>query len=98
LINSLKEGSGFEGLDSSTANSMELEELRHEKEMQREEIQKLMGQIHQLKSELQVRVTVIHLPDSHFLSTQLDLRLSLYLGGRGIIEMCETSAGILITI
>lgn len=53
LINSLKEGSGFEGLDSSTANSMELEELRHEKEMQREEIQKLMGQIHQLKSELQ---------------------------------------------
>ncbi|XP_005390390.1 PREDICTED: golgin subfamily A member 5 [Chinchilla lanigera] len=53
LINSLKEGSGFEGLDSSTANSMELEELRHEKDMQREEIQKLMGQIHQLRSELQ---------------------------------------------
>lgn len=53
LINSLKEGSGFEGLDSSTANSMELEELRHEKEMQKEEIQKLMGQIHQLRSELQ---------------------------------------------
>lgn len=53
LINSLKEGSGFEGLDSSAANSMELEDLRHEKEMQREEIQKLMGQIHQLRSELQ---------------------------------------------
>lgn len=53
LINSLKEGSGFEGLDSSTANSVELEELRHEKETQREEIQKLMGQIHQLRSELQ---------------------------------------------
>uniref|UniRef100_K9ING2 Golgin subfamily A member 5 n=1 Tax=Desmodus rotundus TaxID=9430 RepID=K9ING2_DESRO len=53
LINSLKEGSGFEGLDSNTANSMELEELRHEKELQREEIQKLMGQIHQLRSELQ---------------------------------------------
>ncbi|XP_045864816.1 golgin subfamily A member 5 [Meles meles] len=53
LINSLKEGSGFEGLDSSTANSMELEELRHEKEMQKEEIQKLMVQIHQLRSELQ---------------------------------------------
>ncbi|XP_057588728.1 golgin subfamily A member 5 isoform X2 [Hippopotamus amphibius kiboko] len=53
LINSLKEGSGFEALDSSTANSMELEELRHEKEMQREEIQKLMGQMHQLRSELQ---------------------------------------------
>ncbi|KAM5338442.1 golgin subfamily A member 5 [Glossophaga mutica] len=53
LINSLKEGSGFEGLDSNTANSMELEELRHEKELQREEIQKLMGQVHQLRSELQ---------------------------------------------
>ncbi|XP_007942692.1 golgin subfamily A member 5 [Orycteropus afer afer] len=53
LINSLKEGSGFEGLDSSAASSMELEELRHEKEMQREEIQKLLGHIHQLRSELQ---------------------------------------------
>lgn len=53
LINSLKEGSSFEGLDSSAASSMELEELRHEKEMQKEEIQKLMGQIHQLRSELQ---------------------------------------------
>ncbi|GAB1297724.1 Golgin subfamily A member 5 [Apodemus speciosus] len=53
LINSLKEGSSLEGLDSSTASSMELEELRHEKEMQKEEIQKLMGQIHQLRSELQ---------------------------------------------
>lgn len=55
LINSLKEGSGFEGVDSSTASSMELEELRHEKDMQREEIQRLMGQIQQLRSELQVR-------------------------------------------
>ncbi|XP_008819941.1 golgin subfamily A member 5 [Nannospalax galili] len=53
LISSLKEGSGFEGLDSSAASSLELEELRHEKEMQKEEIQKLMGQIHQLRSELQ---------------------------------------------
>ncbi|XP_054988938.1 golgin subfamily A member 5 [Sorex araneus] len=53
LINSLKEGSGFEGVDGSAASSMELEELRHEKEMQKEEIQKLMGQIHQLRSELQ---------------------------------------------
>lgn len=34
LITSLKEGSNFEGLDSSTAGSMELE-LRREKEMQR---------------------------------------------------------------
>lgn len=66
MINSLKEGSGFEGLDSNTANSMELEDLRHEKEMQREEIQKLMGQIHQLRSELQVRFLTVHFSDSHF--------------------------------
>lgn len=65
MINSLKEGSGFESLDSSTANSMELEELRHEKEMQREEIQKLMGQIHQLRSELQVRFIPVHFRDSY---------------------------------
>lgn len=65
MINSLKEGSGFEGLDSNTANSMELEDLRHEKEMQREEIQKLMGQIHQLRSELQVRFLTVHFRDSH---------------------------------
>nr|XP_033807130.1 golgin subfamily A member 5 isoform X2 [Geotrypetes seraphini] len=51
LINSLKEGSGIEGLDS--VNTMELEELKHERDMQREEIQKLMGQIQQLRSELQ---------------------------------------------
>lgn len=44
---------------------MELEDLRHEKEMQREEIQKLMGQIHQLRSELQVRFLTVHFRDSH---------------------------------
>ncbi|XP_072479666.1 golgin subfamily A member 5 isoform X2 [Notamacropus eugenii] len=53
LISSLKEGSGFEGLDSHTASTMELEDLRHEKEMQREEMQKLMGQLQQLRTELQ---------------------------------------------
>ncbi|MEE6494373.1 hypothetical protein FKM82_017118 [Ascaphus truei] len=53
LINSLKEGSGIEGLDSSTASTMEVEELRHERDMQREDIQKLMGHIQQLKTELQ---------------------------------------------
>ncbi|XP_067403159.1 golgin subfamily A member 5 isoform X2 [Emydura macquarii macquarii] len=53
LINSLKEGSGIEGLDSLTASTMELEELRHERETQKEEIQKLMGQIQQLRTELQ---------------------------------------------
>lgn len=65
MINSLKEGSSFEGLDSNTANSMELEDLRHEKEMQREEIQKLMSQIHQLRSELQVRFLTVHFRESH---------------------------------
>ena len=74
MINSLKEGSGFEGLDSSTANSMELEELRHEKEMQREEIQKLMGQIHQLRSELQVRFMVVQLSRHHLPSGVNSLR------------------------
>uniref|UniRef100_A0A6G1RN18 Golgin subfamily A member 5 n=1 Tax=Hypotaenidia okinawae TaxID=2861861 RepID=A0A6G1RN18_9GRUI len=53
LINSLKEGSGIEGLDSNTASAMELEELRHERDTQREEIQKLMGQIQQMRTELQ---------------------------------------------
>ncbi|NXJ00375.1 GOGA5 protein, partial [Psophia crepitans] len=53
LINSLKEGSGIEGLDSNTASTMELEELRHERDTQREEIQKLLGQIQQLRTELQ---------------------------------------------
>ncbi|KAM9293876.1 golgin subfamily A member 5 [Gastrophryne carolinensis] len=53
LISSLKEGSGIEGLDSHMASSMELEEMRHERDMQREEIQKLLAQIQQLKAELQ---------------------------------------------
>ncbi|XP_035395563.1 golgin subfamily A member 5 isoform X2 [Cygnus atratus] len=53
LINSLKEGSGIEGMDSHTASTVELEELRHERDTQREEIQKLMGQIQQMRTELQ---------------------------------------------
>ncbi|XP_060036922.1 golgin subfamily A member 5 isoform X2 [Erinaceus europaeus] len=53
LISSLKEGSGLEGFDSSVATSVELEELRHEREMQREEMQRLTGQVHQLRAELQ---------------------------------------------
>ncbi|XP_015282660.1 PREDICTED: golgin subfamily A member 5 [Gekko japonicus] len=53
LINSLKEGSGIEGLDSQTASIMELEELRHEREMQKEEMQRLRGQMQQLRTELQ---------------------------------------------
>ncbi|KAJ7345120.1 hypothetical protein JRQ81_001070 [Phrynocephalus forsythii] len=53
LINSLKEGSGIEGLDSQTSSLMELEELRHERDMQKDEMQKLRGQIQQLRTELQ---------------------------------------------
>ncbi|KFV74866.1 Golgin subfamily A member 5 [Struthio camelus australis] len=53
LINSLKEGSGIEGLDNHTASTMELEELKHERDTQKEEMQKLMGQIQQLRTELQ---------------------------------------------
>ncbi|XP_041122659.1 golgin subfamily A member 5-like [Polyodon spathula] len=53
LISSLKEGAEIDGLDSHTASTMELEELRHERDMQREEIQKLMGQFQQLRTELQ---------------------------------------------
>ncbi|XP_006268862.1 golgin subfamily A member 5 [Alligator mississippiensis] len=53
LINSLKEGSGIEGLDSHTASTMELEELRHERDTQKEEIQKLKGQMQLLRTELQ---------------------------------------------
>ncbi|XP_061598959.1 golgin subfamily A member 5 [Cololabis saira] len=53
LISSLKEGSGLDPMDSSSAAALELEELRHEKELQREEIQKLQGQVGSLRSEVQ---------------------------------------------
>ncbi|KAL4656206.1 golgin subfamily A member 5 [Arapaima gigas] len=53
LISSLKEGSGLEGLEGGVAGGLELEELRHEKELQREEIQKLQGQIQSLRAEMQ---------------------------------------------
>ncbi|XP_067848034.1 golgin subfamily A member 5 [Heptranchias perlo] len=53
LINSLKEGSGIEGLENHAVSIMELEELRHERDMQREEVQKLLGHIQQLRAELQ---------------------------------------------
>lgn len=54
LISSLKEGSGLDSLDGSGATMLEIEELRHEKELQKEEIQKLQGQMHSLRTELQV--------------------------------------------
>lgn len=53
LISSLKEGSGLESLDGNVAMALELEEVRHEKEMQKEEMQKLQGQIQTLRAEIQ---------------------------------------------
>ncbi|XP_018537164.1 LOW QUALITY PROTEIN: golgin subfamily A member 5 [Lates calcarifer] len=53
LISSLKEGSGLDTLDGSGTMALELEELRHEKELQREEIQKLQAQVHTLRTEIQ---------------------------------------------
>ncbi|XP_051942919.1 golgin subfamily A member 5 [Hippocampus zosterae] len=53
LISSLKEGSGLDSLDGSGATTLEIEELHHEKELQKEEIQKLQGQMHSLRTELQ---------------------------------------------
>ncbi|XP_077477768.1 golgin subfamily A member 5 [Stigmatopora argus] len=53
LISSLKEGSSLDTLDGSGSAALELEELRHEKELHREEIQKLQGQLHSLRTELQ---------------------------------------------
>ncbi|KAJ0041661.1 hypothetical protein NL108_012041, partial [Boleophthalmus pectinirostris] len=53
LISSLKEGSGLDSLDGSGAMALELEDLRHEKDLQREEIQKLQGQILTLRTEVQ---------------------------------------------
>ncbi|XP_059373227.1 golgin subfamily A member 5-like [Carassius carassius] len=52
LISSLKEGSGLEVLEGAGAG-VELEELRHEKELQREEIQNLQTQIQSLRTEIQ---------------------------------------------
>ncbi|XP_070699012.1 golgin subfamily A member 5 [Pempheris klunzingeri] len=53
LISSLKEGSGLDTLDGSGAMALELEDLRHEKELQREDIQKFQEQVHALRIEIQ---------------------------------------------
>ncbi|XP_028251558.1 golgin subfamily A member 5 [Parambassis ranga] len=53
LISSLKEGSGLDTLEGSGAIALELEELRHEKELQRDEMQKLQGQVQTLRTEIQ---------------------------------------------
>ncbi|XP_043998182.1 golgin subfamily A member 5 [Gambusia affinis] len=53
LISSLKEGSGLDVGDGGGAVALEMEELRHEKELQREEIQKLQGQVGTLRAEIQ---------------------------------------------
>lgn len=44
----------MEALDAGGTAEVELEELRHEKELQKEEIQKLQAQIQSLRSEIQV--------------------------------------------
>ena len=44
-------------LDGAGVGILELEELRHEKELQRDEIQKLQGQLQTLRSEIQVRIS-----------------------------------------
>ncbi|CAL8283776.1 unnamed protein product [Lota lota] len=53
LISSLKEGSGLDAMDSGRGTALELEEMRHEKELQREEVQRLQGQVHALRAEVQ---------------------------------------------
>ncbi|XP_014872310.1 golgin subfamily A member 5 [Poecilia latipinna] len=53
LISSLKEGSGLDVGDGGGTLALEMEELRHEKELQREEIQKLQGQVGTLRAEIQ---------------------------------------------
>ncbi|KAI4787196.1 hypothetical protein KUCAC02_036626 [Chaenocephalus aceratus] len=54
LISSLKEGSGLDSLDGGGgAAALELEDLKHEREMQKEDIQKLQGQLHTLRIEIQ---------------------------------------------
>ncbi|TSV02067.1 Golgin subfamily A member 5 [Bagarius yarrelli] len=53
LISSLKEGSALETLDAGCTAEVELEELRHEKELQKEELQKHQAQIQSLRLEIQ---------------------------------------------
>ncbi|KAK5857956.1 hypothetical protein PBY51_011164 [Eleginops maclovinus] len=54
LISSLKEGSGLDTMDGSGgAAALELEDLKHERELQKEDIQKLQGQLHTLRIEIQ---------------------------------------------
>ncbi|KTF75710.1 hypothetical protein cypCar_00021327 [Cyprinus carpio] len=68
LISSLKEGSGLEVLEGAGAG-VELEGLRHEKELQREEIQKLQAQIQSLRTEIQV-----HMQDYKIYNLSVELR------------------------
>lgn len=50
----------MEALDAGGTAEVELEELRHEKELQKEEIQKLQAQIQSLRSEIQVQTVLEH--------------------------------------
>uniref|UniRef100_A0A8C4QHZ6 Golgin subfamily A member 5 n=1 Tax=Eptatretus burgeri TaxID=7764 RepID=A0A8C4QHZ6_EPTBU len=53
LISSLKEGIGPDGLEATTASALEIEDLRHERELQQEEIQRLLAQLQNSRSEIQ---------------------------------------------
>ncbi len=74
LISSLKEGSGLEVLEGAGAGAgVELEELRHEKELQREDIQKLQAQIQSLRTEIEV-----HMQDYKIYHLSVELKAGWY--------------------
>ena len=54
LISSLKEGGGFEG-DDTGVSFAELEELKHERDMLKEELKQSKLYVQQLRADLQVR-------------------------------------------
>lgn len=71
----------MEALDAGGTSEVELEELRHEKELQKEEIQKLQAQIQSLRSEIQVhKVIKCYDVSTHTLYVTLCTSLS-YSGG-----------------
>ena len=62
LINSLKEGSSGSTSDGvSSIIAMEVEELKHERDLLREDVQQSNAKLEQLKTELQVNLTGLYL-------------------------------------
>uniref|UniRef100_UPI00358DF903 golgin subfamily A member 5 n=1 Tax=Myxine glutinosa TaxID=7769 RepID=UPI00358DF903 len=53
LINSLKEGIGPDGLEATAVSAIEVEDLRRERELQQEEIQRLLAQLQNSRLEIQ---------------------------------------------